>query len=122
MGFMLDVIISVPIGVLYNICIMKFADILTTGVKYDEKVQKNLIISFLGGLIGYIVVISLFDKGGMLENRGVKFGVLLGSTILILNTLFLNWNNLQDDAKLFIMGFLFFFLIGLSYKYRGIKY
>lgn len=116
MGYLIDIGVATPIGVLYTIIVQKIGEILTKDIKYDERVQKTLIIAFLGGIIGYIVAMSLFDKGSVLENRGVKYGMFFGSSLLIVNVIVFNWGSLDNDTKLFIMGFVLSAVIIISYR------
>jgi hypothetical protein len=121
MGYLIDIGVAVPIGVLYTVIVQKIAEILTKDIKYDERIQKNLILAFIGGMFGYIVAMSLFDKGSLLENRGVKYGMFFGSSLLIVNTVLFNWSVLDNDTKLFILGFVLSAIIIVSYRVNGTK-
>jgi hypothetical protein len=116
MGYLIDIGVAVPIGVLYTVIVQKVGEILTKDIKYDERIQKNLIMAFIGGMFGYIVAMSLFDKGSLLENRGVKYGMFFGSSLLIVNAVLFNWSALDNDTKLFILGFIMSAIIIISYR------
>lgn len=121
MGYLLNAIMTVPIGILYNIFITKLSEIMTNSLVYEERIQKHLIFCFIGGLAGYILAMTIFEKDGILENVSAKYGIALGSTVLILNAMISNWMILQNDTKLFIIGMLFMFSLTVAYKFNNIE-
>lgn len=118
MGYLFDVVTAVPIGILYHFVINKFAELATDDMKIDEKIQKNIVISFVAGLVGIVLAMSLFEENKALENRAVKYGIFTGSVFLMINTLIFNWVILGNDTKLFVLISLLFFVVGMSYKYK----
>lgn len=119
MGYLLNAIMTVPIGILYNIFITKLSEIMTNSLVYEERIQKHLIFCFIGGLAGYVLAMTIFEKDGILENVSAKYGIALGSTVLILNAMISNWMILQNDTKLFIIGMLFMFSLIVAYKFNN---
>jgi hypothetical protein len=122
MGYLLNAIMTVPIGILYNIFVTKLSEIMTTSLVYEDRIQKHLIFCFIGGLVGYVLAMTIFEKDGILENTSAKYGIAIGSSILILNSLISNWMILQNDTKLFIIGMLFVFSLVISYKFSNETY
>lgn len=117
MGYLADILISIPIGVLYDLIVQKVTDISIVNVPYEEKVQKSLIFIFIGSIVGYVLAMSVFDYRSTFENRAVKYGLFFGSTLLIMNSIIFNWSALSDDLRLIIMTFVFACTIALSYRY-----
>jgi hypothetical protein len=98
MKILTDIVLAIPIGIIYNALIYKFNEIINSNLEYNEKVQRNLIICFFGGVIGLIAGLKLFDK-----NRAIKYGICFGSIMLLFYTLFYNWCIIANDTKLFII-------------------
>jgi hypothetical protein len=115
MGLISDIIISVPIGIIYNIIIHKIGDMVNENKEYKIKIQRNLIITFIGGVIAIILGYILFDKNKYLKNRAIRFGLYVGSLFLLTHTLFYNWNNLTNDTKLIIMTINLIILFWIAY-------
>jgi len=117
MGYFIDVLLSIPIGVLYDLIIQKGIDMVVMDMEYDEKIQKSLIIAFIGSVVGYILALSVFDYGSQYENRAVKYGMFFGATLLMLNSIIFNWTVLSNDTKLILMGFVFVFMVAMAYRH-----
>ena len=116
MGALGDVIVAIPIGVLYNIFFHKIGEIINNECKYDEKIQRNLILTFIGGLIGFILAFTIFSTHKSFSNRAVKYGLYFGSLLLFFHTLVYNWNVIGDDIKLFIVTITMALLICYAYS------
>lgn len=117
MGYFIDVLLSIPIGVLYDLIIQKGIDMVVMDMEYDEKIQKSLIIAFIGSVVGYILALSVFDYGSQYGNRAVKYGMFFGATLLMLNSIIFNWTVLSNDTKLILMGFVFVFMVAMAYRH-----
>jgi len=110
----IDVLIAIPITILFVLFITKFIEIITNEDKAEDKIKKNLIISFIIGIIGILCAWFIFYKSKV-KNRSVMISLILGSLYLIGNSLFLNWNKLSNDSKLFMIGSVLVGLIVISY-------
>jgi hypothetical protein len=110
----MDGIIAIPICILYLLFIYRVLDILTENIKAEERIKKYISISFVIGIVTILIAIYVFGNK-KIKNRSVKFGLIVGALFLITNSLYNNWDNLQQDTKLFIFGGLFAFGIALSY-------
>lgn len=115
MSLIFDISLAIPIGLLYNILIHKLGEILNDNLEYNIKIQRNLILVFIGGIIGLIVAHYIFVKQMRFKNRSISYGLYFGSTLLLFHTLFYNWNVLANDTKLFIIIFALVFLIIYAY-------
>jgi hypothetical protein len=110
----IDLIISIPICILYLLFIYRVLDILTDNIKAEERIKKYIIMSFVIAIVTILIAIYIFGNK-KIKNRSVKFGLLIGSVFLIINSLYNNWDNLQQDTKLFIFGGMFAAGIALTY-------
>lgn len=112
-----DILISISISILYVFFIQKISEMTIKDLEYNERIQKEIIISLIGGIVGYIIAIYLLEiKKYKIKNKAVKYGILLGSTFIIINALIFNWLIIDNDIKLFIIGCLLIFFIFISYK------
>ena len=109
-----DVLIAVPITIIYLLFINKIIDTLTHDMVAEERIKRTILISLIIGIVAIVIGIYVFGSS-KLYNRPVKFSLVGGSTLLILYTLYYNWAHLQGDAKLFMLGGLFVVSIIWSY-------
>jgi ABC-type uncharacterized transport system permease subunit len=103
MGILTDIVISLPIGLVYNMLVHNLGEIYNTDLEYNEMIQKNLLVSFGGGLLAFVIAFSVFDSGRY-KNRPIKYGLYLGSALLIFHSIGYNWNVLKSDTKFIIMS------------------
>ena len=102
-NLLVDLLVAIPIGIMYNITIHKTAEIFTHDIDYNYKVQRNLLISFGGGVIGLMIALFVFGHNCRFKNRSIRYGLYLGSILLLLHTIMYNWSVLQNDSKFVIM-------------------
>ena len=110
----MDGIIAIPICVLYLLFIYRVLDILTENIKAEERIKKYIVMSFVISIVTILIAVYVFGNK-KIKNRSVKFGLIIGALFLIINSLYNNWDNLQQDTKLFIFGGLFILGIASSY-------
>jgi hypothetical protein len=103
MGLLSDVIISIPIGITYTVIIHKTGEIFNNDMNYKDKIQRNLLLSFGGGMFGIIIASVLFGNNSKYKNRAVRFGLYIGSTLLLLHSIGYNWALMENDTKFIIM-------------------
>jgi uncharacterized membrane protein YeaQ/YmgE (transglycosylase-associated protein family) len=113
-SLMKDSLIAIPITCIYLLFVHRVIELLTENLLADEKFKKNIILSFVIGIVGILLGIYVFGKTKV-ANRSVKFALVLGSIIMIIYSLYNNWEHLQSDSKLFIIGGVFALTIGTSY-------
>ena len=103
MGLLSDIIISIPIGITYNVIIHKIGEIFNNDMSYKDKIQRNLLLSFGGGIFGIIMAYVLFNDNGKYKNRAVMYGLYIGSALLLLHSIGYNWTLMENDTKFIIM-------------------
>lgn len=110
MSFIFDSIISLPIGIIYNMIVHEIAELFNEKENYNEKLQKSLLIVFGGGLVGFLI-------GHVLStNRSLKFGMYLGSLLLIAHVVMYNWETMRNDTRIIVMMLSLVVLVWYSYK------
>ena len=110
----LNVLLAIPIGLLFILFVNKLIEILTHDTVAEARIKKNIIISFIIGIIGILIAWFIFYKSKV-KNLGVMLGLMLGSIYLMINSLILNWDKLSNDTKLFMIGTILVALIVISY-------
>lgn len=119
MKLLVDLLLAFPIGLTYSIFFHKLGEIMNSDYEYHEKIQRNLILSFIGGIVGLILIILVFGEKKTLHNRAVKYGIFVGSLLLLIHTLIYNWHILENDVKLFTIITSMMTLIWYSYYYTN---
>jgi hypothetical protein len=110
-----DLLISIPISLLYIFFINKIIQVLTSESEFEEKIKKKISISFVAIIVGYLLAIKVFSHGKM-KNRIIKYSLMIGTTLILINTIVYNWPQLKNDTKTFVVGALL--LLFFMYSYR----
>lgn len=113
MGVITDLLLAVPIGIIYNMLVHEFAYIFNEKFNYKDKVQKTLLIVFGGGMFG--MIIAMFCLSNSVQNTAVKYGLYIGSILLLFHSIFYNWQIMQNDTRIIIMILTLCTLIWFSY-------
>lgn len=116
MGYTTTFLLAFAIAIVYNLFIVKMSEIMTLDLDYDSKIQKSLVIGIIGSIIGFIMAKYLFGKKSILTNKSAAYGLTGGSLIILINTLFFNWDVLDNGIKLFIIGTILLCQIYFSYN------
>jgi hypothetical protein len=117
MKLFFDMLIAIPIGILYNLMILKFGDITNANVPYKLKMQRNLLLAFASAALAFLLGQFIFDESRKFGNRSIKYGLWLGACILLIHVMLYNWNVLENDSKLIIMIITFVILLLYSYGF-----
>ena len=110
-----DLLISVPISLIYVFFINKIIQVLTSESEFEEKIKKKISISFVAIIVGYVLAIKVFSHGKM-KNRIIKYSLMIGTTLILINTIMYNWPQLKNDTKTFVIGALLLLFFIYSYK------
>ncbi len=110
-----DLLISVPISLLYVFFINKIIQVLTSESEFEEKIKKKISISFVAIIVGYVLAIKVFSHGKM-KNRIIKYSLMIGTTLILINSVVYNWPQLKNDTKTFVVGALLLLFFIYSYK------
>ncbi len=110
-----DILIAVPIGILYILFINKLNEIVTNDLEYAEKIKKSIMINFVASIVGFILAYKVFGNE-KLYNRIIKYALIFGSTLIFINALLYNWPELETDTKAIIFGITLVISILITYK------
>lgn len=112
----MGILISVPIAIIYNLLVSKIINILTVDYAQKDRIQKELLISVIAGVVAIAIGFIVFGNE-QIENKIVKYGLILGGGILLFYSTIYNWNTLEDLTKvLFLLGTLVVVIL-FSYKW-----
>jgi hypothetical protein len=115
-----DAIISVPLGILYDIFCQKLSDIVFASYGPEEKYQNSLTLMFLLGILGIIIAQTLITKNGY-KYRVTRQGLVIGGIILIIYSSLINWDKMTDYTKLFVIGIAIGALLIYSFWYFDVE-
>lgn len=119
MKLFFDLLIAIPMGILYNLMVLKFGEIANANLPYKLKTQRNLLLAFGSAAMAFFLAQFIFDEKKQFGNRAVKYGLWIGMCILLIHVMMYNWHVLENDTKLIIMIITFVILLFYSYSYSG---
>jgi len=100
----LNILFAIPIGILFNMIIHNISDIVTHNI--EKKLMFLLILAVIGILIGKF----------LLENKTLRYGLYFGSSILLYYTLVMNWDVMDQYAKVIIIGIVLGYVVKFAIK------
>jgi hypothetical protein len=110
-----DILLSIPIGLMYIFFINKLIELLNSDLICEEKVKRTIVISIVAVIVGFVLAFKVFGVKPT-YNRIAKYSLILGSSIIFINSIIYHWPQLSTDTKLIIVGITFILSIVLSYK------
>jgi hypothetical protein len=117
MSVVTDLILAVPIGIIYNMIIHELSVILNDNFSYKDKIQRNLLMIFGGGLLGFVLAIFFLSNSN--QNIAIKYGLYLGSSLLLFHSVINNWQVMHNDTRIIIMILTLCVLIWYSYSSKA---
>ena len=110
------------IGLIYYLIICQISNNLFLENKTPLTMQKSILFLYFGGLIGLYLGSSVFSDKQKLSNSSLKIGLYFGSSILIFNAMIVNWDAMNNQTKLLLLGINFGLITWYSfYKIRQNK-
>lgn len=103
MGFV-DIILYVSIALMYNLFVHNLASVSYKDLQYEEKHQNTIVMLVLFGGIGILISKIMDDKNKKYKNSFVSKGLYYGGILLILTSLFANWESIAEELKLFVVA------------------
>jgi len=120
MGYAFDVMTSIPIAFILYILSEKIVHTNTKDDKYDISIQKNHIIMFIIGLVFLLLANTIFDekkKIKSLYNRPLQYAMYISGILLLINSMIINWDILNENTKILILMLTLGGCIVLSFKW-----
>ena len=111
-----DILISIPISILYVFFIQKLIELLNKDLIYEEKIKRTIAISFVAVIVGFVIAFKIFNYKKS-YNRIAKYSLILGSSFIFLNSILYQWPQLANDTKLIIIGISLVCALALSYRF-----
>jgi hypothetical protein len=110
-----NLLIAIPIGIIYNILVHKLGEIFNDNLDYNSKIQKNLLLSFGGGIIALLIASLVFGEHRKYQNRTIRYGFYIGAFLLLFHSILYNWKTMENDIKFIVMMILLVILISYTY-------
>jgi uncharacterized membrane protein len=101
---------------MYNLFVHNLASVSYKDNQYEEKHQNTIIMLILFGGIGILISKIMDDKNKDLKNSFVSKGFYYGGIILIVTSIFANWESITEELKLFVVAGILGFLIWYGYN------
>lgn len=115
MRYIKNVLISIPMAIIFYLLTEKIITNITLENKYSDKIQKSFVIEFIVGLFFITLGLTAFNIGSNLENQSLRFAMYWAGSFLIFNSVIFNWDGLDDGSKMIILGLSIAGLIIYSY-------
>lgn len=107
---LLNITVSTSIAILYNLFVHHIISMLVRNMNYEDKVSRSTTFILISGVVGVVMSKLLFDNKSLV----VKNGLWLGGILLIVTSIFVNWQTMNDEIKLLMIGITLFGLIWYS--------
>ncbi len=114
MGYVKDTVIGIPLSVLLYLLIEKMIIVTTCEDQFSERVQKTFVISLVVGLAMIGLGLSIFGTG-KLKNGAMEIAFYGTGGLLIFTSTVFNWDKMDDQTKIVILGIVTLYLIMYSY-------
>jgi len=112
-------VIAIPIGTLYYIFINRACLSITEHVTTQDKLNKIILLSLFSGIFGLIMAFKIFGNNkSKLYNRSLKYGLIFGSILVLIDNIMYNWNNVSNTIKMLFIGFILLFISIMTYKIK----
>src|SRR3989442_722342 len=108
MGFF-DIIIYSGIAIMYNFFAYTLASLLYKNLQYNEKIHNTIVLLLILGILA--IILSYF-----IPSKYINIGLYFGGILLILTTVIINYKNISDEIKLFLICLILGYLIWFAYK------
>jgi hypothetical protein len=122
MGYALDVAISIPMAVIIYMLTEKLIINMTSENKFNDRVQKSFVMGFIIGMCFIALGMSVFGNSSNMNNQPLRFAMYITGGFLVLNSVFFNWDDLDEATKIIILAISAAGLIIYSYRNKGIVF
>lgn len=118
MGYATNVALAVPMALIMYMLTEKSIVSFTSESKFEERVQKSFVLGFVIGLAYIVLGLTLFSEfsDSHISNQSIKFALYASGVFLVLNSVFFNWDYLDEHTKIVILTISVVGLIMYSYS------
>ncbi len=100
------------IGLIYYLIVCQISHNLYLVKATPLSTQRSILFLYFGGLIGLFLGYNMNNKTA---NSGLRIGLYFGSSLLIFNSMLINWEYMSNETKLLLLGINFGLIIWYSY-------
>jgi hypothetical protein len=111
-----EIILAIPLGILYSIFTHKIVDTVLSDMAYDTRYQKTILLLFIIGIVGIMIASTIFLSHPYFENTAIRYGLLFGSGLLMFYSLITNWHIMHDDTRFIMLAIVLAGLIWYCYS------
>ena len=116
MGYAINVAMSIPMSIIIYMLTEKLIIKLTSDNVFHDKVQKSFVMGFVIGLVFIALAMTLFNKYSNLYNQALQLAMYGTGSLLVLNSVFFSWGDLDEGTKIIILGISMSGLVVYSYN------
>jgi hypothetical protein len=113
----LNKVVAIGIAIFYNLLIHHITSMMYIDLPYEEKLSKTVVFLFMAGICSIIVGLLIVKGNQKISNSVVSQGLVLGGAILIITSIFANWENIGQEMKICLSAVSFGALIYYSHKH-----
>lgn len=120
MDIVKDSVLATIIGGMFYIIGSNAGSFCIKGMEDDKLLanQYNVAIMFSAAIFGFLLAFIIFNKT-KLANRAIKFGLIIGSILLLFDSTVRNYHVISDEYKLVLFSILFGLVLYIAFKYRS---
>lgn len=107
-------VISLTVAIMYNMFFHKLANVTGKNLDFDERKKKAINVLFMAGIAGVVIGYILIQGDFKYKSDMIGLGLQLGGIFLIASSVINNWDEMNDNLKLVLIGG---GLVGLCYYY-----
>lgn len=111
--------VYITIAICYNLFIHHVTNVLYKDLPFDEKFDKSITFIFVAGIFA-IVVSKLIQKDSFSDSV-LCMGFFIGGILLILTSMWANWDHMNDDMRIIISIIIFSGILWYAYRYDSTK-
>ena len=63
-------------------------------------------------------MLGIDENKSKLYNRSLKYGLIFGSILVLIDNIMYNWNNVSNTIKMLFIGFILLFISIMTYKIK----
>lgn len=111
-----DILLYIGIAIMYNVLVHNIASITYQDLQYTEKHQNTIVMLLLFGGFGILISKLIDQKFTQYKNSFLTNGLYYGGILLLITSLFANWETITTEVKFVFIMAIFVVLIWYGYK------
>ena len=109
--------LTIAIAIIYNIFVHHLTSMMYRDNAYEQKFSNTLTTLFVAGVAGVVIGKVFLPGSKSYNNPAVNQGFFVGGLLLIVTSLFVNWENMGEEVRLVMTGLVLGALIWFAYQY-----